>query len=157
MIVAASANNVIGANGGLPWYLPEDLKRFKEITMGKPMIMGRATWESIGKALPGRRSIVLTRQNAFVAEGAEVASTPEAALQLAGDADEVMIIGGGKVYEQFLPMTRRIYLTRVDADIAGDTFFPDLNPCDWRVLSSEHLPTDEERPYSVSFQVLERR
>ncbi|NIV17210.1 MAG: hypothetical protein GWN47_02110 [Woeseiaceae bacterium] len=156
MIVAASANNVIGEEGGLPWHLSEDLKRFKEITMGKPMIMGRATWESIGKALPGRRSIVLTRQADYEAEGAEVVNTPEAALELTGEADEVMIIGGGKVYEEFMPITERIYLTRVHAEIDGDTFFPELDEDEWRIVSSKPLPANDERPFSISFQTLER-
>ncbi len=156
MIVAASANNVIGADGGMPWHLPEDLRRFKEITMGKPMIMGRATYESIGLALPGRRSIVLSRQCDYKAEGADVVNTPDAALQLAGDGDEVMIIGGGKVYEQFLPMTDRIYLTRVHAELDGDVFFPEIDEKEWRVVSSESLPPSDARPFPISFQTLER-
>jgi dihydrofolate reductase len=156
MIVAASANNVIGAGGGLPWHLSEDLRRFKEITMGKPMIMGRATFESIGKALPGRRSIVMTRQADYAAEGVEIVNTPEAALDLAGDADEVMIIGGGTVYEKFLPMTDRIYLTRVHAEVDGDTFFPEIDENEWRIVSSTPLPPNDERPFSISFQTLER-
>ena len=156
MIVAASANNVIGADGGLPWHLSEDLRRFKEITMGKPMIMGRLTYETIGKALPGRRSIVLTRQANYQPAGVDVASTPEAALQLAGDVDEVMIIGGAKVYEKFLPMSERIYLTRVHAEVEGDTFFPEIREDEWRIVSSQPLPPSDERPFSISFQTLER-
>ncbi len=156
MIVAVSANNVIGANAGLPWRLQEDLRRFKEITMGKPMIMGRLTFESIGKALPGRRSIVITRQVDYQQEGIEVVATPDAALELAGDVDEVMIIGGGEVYEQFLPMTDRIYLTRVHAEFDGDTFFPEINEDEWWIVSSEPLPPNDERPFSISFQTLER-
>lgn len=156
MIVAASANNVIGADGGLPWRLAEDLRRFKEITMGKPMIMGRLTYETIGKALPGRRSIVLTRQANYQPAGVDVASTPEAALQLAGDVDEVMIIGGAKVYEKFLPMSERIYLTRVHAEVEGDTFFPEIREDEWRIVSSQPLPPSDERPFSISFQTLER-
>ncbi len=156
MIVAASANNIIGADGGMPWHLSEDLRRFKAITMGKPMIMGRATWESIGKALPGRRSIVLTRQSDYQAAGAEVAHTPDAALALAADAEEVMIIGGGKIYEQFLPMTDRIYLTRVHANIDGDTYFPEIDEDEWHIVSSTPLPPNDERPFSISFQTLER-
>jgi dihydrofolate reductase len=156
MIVAVSANNVIGANAGLPWRLQEDLRRFKEITMGKPMIMGRLTFESIGKALPGRRSIVITRQVDYQREGIEVVATPDAALELAGDVDEVTIIGGGEVYEQFLPMTDRIYLTRVHAEFDGDTFFPEINEDEWRIVSSEPLPPNDERPFSISFQTLER-
>lgn len=156
MIVAASANNVIGVDGGLPWRLSEDLRRFKEITLGKPMIMGRLTFESIGKALPGRRSIVITRQANYEAEGCDVVTTMDAALELASDADEVMIIGGGKVYEQLLPMTDRIYLTRVHADFDGDTFFPEIREDEWQIVSSEPLPSNDERPFSISFQTLER-
>ena len=156
MIVAASANNVIGADGGLPWRLSEDLRRFKEITMGKPMIMGRLTYETIGKALPGRRSIVLTRRADYQPAGVDVVFTPEAALQLAGDVDEVMIIGGGKVYEKFLPMSERIYLTRVHAEVKGDTFFPEIREDEWRIVSSQPLPPNDERPFSISFQTLER-
>ncbi len=156
MIVAASANNVIGVDGGLPWRLSEDLQRFKEITLGKPMIMGRLTFESIGKALPGRRSIVITRQANYEAEGCDVVTTMDAALELASDADEVMIIGGGKVYEQLLPMTDRIYLTRVHADFDGDTFFPEIREDEWQIVSSEPLPSNDERPFSISFQTLER-
>jgi len=156
MIVAASANNVIGADAGLPWRLPEDLRRFKEITMGKPMIMGRLTFETIGKVLPGRRSIVLTRQADYEQEGIDVVTTVKAALELAGDAEEVMIIGGGKVYEQFLPMTDRIYLTRVHEEFDGDTFFPEIDEDEWRIVSSEPMPPNDQRPFSISFQTLER-
>ena len=150
MIVAAAANNVIGADGGLPWRLSEDLRRFKEITMGKPMIMGRRTFESIGKALPGRRSIVITRQANYKAPGVEVVATPEAALELARHADEVMIIGGGKVYEHFLPMTDRIYLTRVHTEIEGDTFFPKIDEDQWRIVSSQPLPPSDELERAIT-------
>ena len=156
LVVAVSANNVIGADGGLPWRLSEDLRRFKDITMGKPMIMGRQTFESIGKALPGRRNIILSRQAAYEQVGCDVVNTPEEALRLAGGADEVMIIGGGKVYEEFLPMTDRIYMTRVHTDVDGDTFFPEINDDEWRIVSSHPLPPNDERPFSISFQVLER-
>lgn len=156
LVVAASANNVIGADGGLPWRLSEDLRRFKGITMGKPVVMGRLTFESIGKALPGRRNIVLTRQADYVAEGCDVVATPEAAVELAGDVDEVMIIGGGNVYEQMLPMTDRIYLTRVHTEVDGDTFFPKISEDEWRIVASEPLPPNDERPFSISFQTLER-
>ncbi len=156
MIVAVSANNVIGADGGLPWRLSEDLRRFKEITMGKPMIMGRQTFESIGNALPGRRSIILTRQTAYKQDGCDVVNTREAALELVADADEVMIIGGGELYEQFLPTTDRIYLTRVHTEVKGDTFFPEINEDEWCIVSSRPLPPNDERPFSISFQLLER-
>ncbi len=156
IIVAASTNNVIGVDGDLPWHLSEDLKKFKAITMGKPMIMGRATYESIGCALPGRRSIVLSRQEGFDAEGCDVVSSPTEALNVAGDVDEVMIIGGGKVYADFLPMTDRIYLTRVDATIEGDTLLPALAESEWELLESEHYPASEQREYGFRFEVWER-
>jgi dihydrofolate reductase len=156
IIVAASANNVIGADGGLPWYLPEDLRRFKKTTMGKPMIMGRATFESIGRALPGRRSIVLTRQRDFDAEGCEVVPTIDAALASAGNADEVMIIGGGEIYRQFLPMADRIYLTRVQAEINGDTSFPELDMSEWDVVAVEEYPAGDEREIGFDVETLER-
>jgi len=153
MIVAASANNVIGVDGDLPWHLSEDLKKFKAVTMGKPMIMGRATYESIGRALPGRRSIVLSRQPGFEAEGCDVVSSTAEALDIAGGVDEVMIIGGGKVYTDFLPMTDRIYLTRVDTTIEGDTWLPELAEDEWNLLESENYPASEERAYGFSFEV----
>ena len=124
--------------------------------MGKPMIMGRLTFESIGKALPGRHSIVITRQADYEAEGCDVVATADAALELAGGADEVIIIGGGKVYEQLLPLTDRIYLTRVHAEVDGDTFFPKINEDEWQIVSSEPSSPNDERPFSISFQTLER-
>ena len=156
IIVAASANNVIGVAGDLPWHVSEDLKRFKQITMGKPMIMGRLTYESIGRALPGRRSIILTRQKGYLAEGCEIAATPQQALQLAGDVEEAMVIGGGKIYEYMLPLTDRIYLTRVDAQIKGDAYFPELDENEWRSGETEEFPAKEGRPVGFSFNILER-
>jgi dihydrofolate reductase len=157
IIVAVSTNNVIGKDGGLPWRLPEDLKRFRQVTMGKPMIMGRATWDSIGRALPGRQSIVLTRQAAFTAGGCDIAATVEDALQLAAGADEVMVIGGGQIYRQFLPQSDRIYLTRVNATIEGDTFFPELDDRLWTVLGREDYPVSGEREHAFEILTLERR
>ena len=156
IIVAASANNVIGVDGGLPWRLPEDLRKFKEITMGKPMIMGRATYESIGRALPGRKSIVLTRQEGFEAAGCEVVTSVEDAVAAAGDAAEVMVIGGGEIYRQFLPTCDRIYLTRVQAEVAGDTRFPDLDMDEWAIITAEEYPAGNEREYGFTMEVLER-
>jgi len=157
IIVAASANNVIGKDGGLPWRLPEDLKRFKQITMGKPMIMGRATWDSIGRPLPGRQNIVLTRQPGFFAEGCDVANSPEVALRMAGDVDEIMIIGGGGIYRTFLPITNRIYFTRIDAELDGDTSFPELRDEDWVELSRESYPANADRQFPFDIVVLDRR
>jgi dihydrofolate reductase len=156
LIVAASINNVIGAKGELPWHLPEDLKRFREITMGKPMIMGRVTYESIGKALPGRTNIVLTRDADYRADGCETATRLDQALALAGETDEVMVIGGAFVYREFLPMADRIYLTRVRAHIDGDALFPELDPDEWTVTAKEDFPAGDDRDYGFSLKVLDR-
>jgi len=156
IIVAASTNNVIGRDGGLPWRLPEDLKRFKQITMGKPMIMGRATWDSIGRALPGRQNIVMTRQEAFAAEGCDVVLTIDEALDAAGDVEEVMIIGGGNLYEQFLPKTERLYFTRVHARIDGDTYFPEIDESEWELASEELFPVCTDREHAFDMLVLDR-
>jgi dihydrofolate reductase len=152
IIVAASTDNVIGKDGGLPWHLPEDLRRFKTLTMGKPMIMGRATWDSIGRALPGRQSIVLSRQSGFEAEGCDVVASVEEAIAAAGDASEIMIIGGSDLYQQFLPRTDRVYLTRVHTSIEGDTFFPELSENEWIVVAKESYPPGPER--DIAFDIL---
>jgi dihydrofolate reductase len=156
IIVAVSTNNVIGRAGGLPWHLREDLQRFKKLTMGKPMIMGRGTWDSIGRPLPGRRSIVLTRQKNFAAAGCEVAHSPQQALEIVADAEEIMIIGGGAIYAQMLAMTNRIYLTRVHDNVDGDTFFPALARHEWRKVAVEDFPAGEGRPLGFTFEDLER-
>jgi len=157
IVVAHSANKVIGKDGGLPWHLSEDLKRFKAITMGKPIIMGRRTCESIGRALPGRQNIVITHQADFIAEGCDVVSGINEALQIAGDADEVMIIGGGNIYAQFLPTTTRIYRTRIEATIDGDTFFPELDAADWQLVESESFARNSDRELEFVCEVLDRR
>jgi len=156
IIVAASANNVIGVAGVLPWRLPEDLRRFKAVTMGKPMIMGRATFESIGRTLPGRRSIVLTRQPGYQAKGCDIVVSIEEALASAGDVEEVMVIGGGEIYRQFLPLADRIYLTQVRAETEGDTLFPELDMSDWKVISVEEFPAGDEREFGFDVETLER-
>lgn len=156
MVVAASTNSVIGRGGELPWHISEDLKHFKSVTMGHPIIMGRLTWESIGRPLPGRQNIVISTRADFQAEGCTVVSSPAEALRAAGDADEVMVIGGGQIYELFMPVAERIYMTRVDAEIDGDTFFPVLDPDEWRVVASESYSAGEGREYGFSFQTLER-
>ena len=124
--------------------------------MGKPMLMGRLTYDSIGKALPGRRSIILTRQTDFQAEGCEVVATPNAAIAAAGDVEELMIIGGGNIYAQLLPLSDRIYLTRVHTNIDGDTYFPEINPAEWQSISAESFPVTADRQYSFTFETLER-
>jgi dihydrofolate reductase len=156
LIVAASTNNVIGAGGDLPWRLSADLKRFKALTMGKPIVMGRKTYESIGRPLPGRQNIVITRQEDFVAEGCDVVASPEAAIAAAGEADEVMIIGGSHIYAAFLPVADRIYLTRVHADVAGDAHLPAINDREWRSEVAESLGADDCNQYATDFVVLDR-
>jgi dihydrofolate reductase len=156
-VVAVARNGVIGREGGLPWHVSSDLKRFKEITLGKPVIMGRKTWESLPrKPLPGRRNIVLTRQHGFTATGAEVAQTPEDALKLVGDAPEVMVIGGGEVYRLFWPHVGRIYLTEVDLAVEGDTHFPVLDPAEWREVARETHAKGERDSAGFTLRTLDR-
>jgi dihydrofolate reductase len=157
LVVAMARNRVIGRDNGLPWRLSEDLKRFKATTLGKHLLMGRKTFESIGKPLPGRRNIVLTRDRDWRAEGVEVVRSVEEALQLAGAAPELAVIGGAEVYRLVLPMTDRIHLTRVEADVAGDTVFPELNPWQWSEIHCGEHPADERNQYAVTFLRLERR
>ena len=156
IVVAVARNGVIGRENRLPWRLPADLRHFKQVTMGKPMIMGRRTWESLPGLLPGRRHIVLSRDPGYLAEGAEVATSLEQALELAGDAAEVMIIGGARLYEQALPLAERLYLTEVDAEIEGDAHFPEFDSSRWREIAVSEHPADERNEYSCCFRVLER-
>jgi dihydrofolate reductase len=156
IIVAASTNNVIGMDGGLPWRLPEDLRRFRQLTIGKPIVMGRVTHESIGRKLPDRTNIVLTSDPYYPAPGCLVATRIDQALAYAGDAEEVMVIGGGRVYEIFLPMSDRIYLTRIRAVVDGDAYFPDIDRDEWTVRSKEDFPVSDDRDYGFSIQVLDR-
>lgn len=156
LIVAASTNNVIGVRGELPWRLSSDLKRFKALTMGKPIVMGRLTHESIGRPLPGRQNIVITRQTGYEASGCDVVPSIAAAIEAAGDAEEIMIIGGSHIYQEFLPLADRIYLTRVQADIEGDVFLPELIAEEWREIAREQCAADDTNDYDVVFATLER-
>lgn len=156
IIVAAATNRVIGLRGELPWHLPDDLRRFRRLTTGKPVIMGRLTHESIGRPLPERRNIVISRQPELRAPGCEVVSSPAAALEAAAGSDEIMVIGGGRIYQQLLPLTDRIYLTRVHANPEGDAFFPKLATGEWRTVTIEHFPPGEARPFGYSFEIIER-
>ncbi|MDJ0701133.1 MAG: dihydrofolate reductase [Woeseiaceae bacterium] len=155
LIVAASENNVIGRDGNLPWKLPDDLKHFKQVTMGKPVVMGRKTWESLRRPLPGRQNVVITRQRDYSAEGCDVVSYPAAALQATSATDDIMIIGGGRVYEQFMRRAGRIYLTRVHTTIEGDAYFPKLDD-EWERVSDEHHAADDRHEYGFTFEVWER-
>ena len=154
-VVAFDRNKVIGKDGGLPWRLPDDMRHVREITTGKPLIMGRRTYASIGRPLSGRTNIVLTHDPAFHQEGVLTARTPEEALALAGDVPEVIVFGGAEVFRQFLPIADRIYLTQVDADVGGDTYF-DFGGTDWRVIENTPHPADERHPYPFSFLTLDR-
>ena len=157
LVVAASSNNVIGSEGRLPWHLPDDLGHFKRLTTGKPVIMGRRTFESIGRPLPGRRNIVMTRRADYIAQACEVVSSVHEALELVHGADEVMIIGGGQVYRDFLPYADRIYLTRVRADVEGDTYFPEIDETGWQLVTSEHHAADNRHAYAFDLLAFERR
>jgi dihydrofolate reductase len=156
LIVAASTNNAIGIGGDLPWRLSDDLKRFKAVTMGKPIIMGRKTWDSIGRPLPGRQNIVVTRQPEFSAEGCDVVASVAEAVAIAGDVDEVMVIGGSQIYELALPSADRIYLTRVHAEVEGDAFFPDVDESRWRLISDERHAADERNEFNFSSRIYDR-
>lgn len=155
LILAKSKNNVIGRNNQLPWHLPADLKHFKALTMGKPIIMGRKTYESIGKALPGRRNIIISHQKNLKIENGEVFSSIEAALSALKTASEVMIIGGANLYQQFIDRAESIYMTVIDAEFEGDTFFPPLLP-QWKLLAEEKFLADDKNRYGYCFQVWER-
>jgi dihydrofolate reductase len=158
LVAAVADNGVIGADGGMPWHLPADLAHFKRLTMGKPVLMGRLTWESIGKPLPGRRNLVLTRDPHWRAQGAERVSSMRSAIVAAGQhgATELMVIGGAEVYRQALPHAQRIYLTRVHAEPWGDTLFPELEPDQWREVARREQMSDQCNPWDLSFVVLER-
>ncbi|MGD2081796.1 MAG: dihydrofolate reductase [Chromatiales bacterium] len=156
LVVAVAENGVIGRAGRLPWHLPADLRHFKTLTMGKPLLMGRRTWESLPGVLPGRRHIVLTRTPGYRAPGCAVVHSMVEALASAGDVAELMVIGGAGLFAETLPLARRIYLTRVHAAPQGDTFFPPFDPGQWREIERLHRPADEKNPYACTFTTLER-
>lgn len=154
-IVATDNKSVIGKKGGIPWYLPADLAHFKTITMGHPIIMGRKTHESIGKALPGRYNIVITNDRNYSAEGCEVVGSLSEALSLVKGEDEAFIIGGQSIYEVAMPQIDRIYLTKVDADIPGDRYFK-YDPAQWQEEAAEKHKKDDKNRYDYIFTVLKR-
>jgi len=156
IIVAADEHGGIGRAGGLPWHLPDDLKRFKSLTMGKPIVMGRKTWESIGRPLPGRHNIVITRQPGLAIDGAEVCDSLEAAVQAAGDVPELCVIGGAEIYAQTLPRAEVIHLTRVHTSAATDTFFPVIDAGEWEEIAREDRAADERHAHAFSFLTLRR-
>ncbi|MCU0488360.1 MAG: dihydrofolate reductase [Anaerolineales bacterium] len=159
IIVAMDEQRGIGKASGLPWRLSADLKRFKTLTMGHTLIMGRKTYQSIGRPLPGRKMIVVTRSRNFQAEGCQVAYSVEEALKLARQdgESEAFITGGGEIYRQALPMAERIYLTEVQAHLECDTFFPEFDRAGWQVSQESSQPADERNDYPTVFQVLNRQ
>jgi len=162
VIVAVAENGVIGSNNSLPWHLPEDLKYFRRVTMGKPIIMGRRTFESIGRPLPGRANIVVSGNPHFSAPGVELAGSLDEALDLAADiargdgVDELVVIGGAQLYALAIPRADRLYLTRVHAEVAGDTLLPEIHWPDWRESSRECHVASGNNPYDYSFVVYDR-
>ncbi len=156
LVVAMAEDRVIGVDNGLPWRLPDDLKRFKAVTLGKPVLMGRRTFESIGRPLPGRLNLVLTRNPRFHVEGVVTVTDWAAALQAAGDVPELMVIGGAELYSMALPVAQRIYLTDVHASVRGDARFPPFAPQEWREIEREEHAADERHAFAMTFRVLER-
>ncbi len=162
LIAAVSDNGVIGRDNKLPWYIPGDLRYFKQVTLGKPVVMGRKTWESMNRALPGRTNIVITRQPDYLAEGARVVPDLAGGIELAESValidgvDEIMIIGGAEIYRLALPLADRLYLTEVHAEVEGDTFFPDWDRAAWREASRERHEAPGTDSYRYSFAVYER-
>lgn len=161
-IAALTRNRVIGQGNGLPWRLPGDLKFFKATTLGKPVVMGRKTFQSIGRPLPGRPNIVVTRDPGFVAEGVHIARDIDTALDLAATlarasgAEEVMVIGGAEIYAQALPRLDRLYLTRIDAELEGDAHFPEIEPRAWREAARSNPVLDETSGLTYCFTTLHR-
>jgi dihydrofolate reductase len=158
MIAAMADNRVIGIDNRLPWKLPADMQWFRKHTLGKPIVMGRKTWESLSGPLPKRLNIVLTRDTSYQADGAVVVHDVDTALEMAArQADEVMIIGGASFYAEMLPRTRRLYLTYIHANVEGDAWFPDIDMAQWREVEREDHSQDENNPHDYSFVILERR
>lgn len=162
MMAAKASNNVIGRDNKLPWYLPNDLKYFKQVTLGKPIVMGRNTWESLKGPLPGRTNIVISRQADYVAQGAKVVGTLDEALELAGHVahidgqDELVVIGGAQIYALALPRAERLYLTEVHAEVPGDTYFPELDAAQWQEIGRDDFQAEGPNPYDYSFVVYQR-
>ena len=157
LVVAVARNGVIGRDNKLPWRLPDEIAYFKRVTMGHPIVMGRRTWESIGKPLPGRMNIVVTRQGDYQAPGCTVVHSLDEAWKAAGDADEVCVIGGTTLFEESLPIADRIHYTEVEAYVEGDTFFPPFDRSQWQEREVERHPADERHPYPYRILVLDRR
>ena len=157
LIVATDDGGGIGLRGGLPWHLPDDLRRFKALTLGKPVVMGRRTWDSIGRPLPGRLNIVVSRDPRLAIQGATVVGTLEAALAAAGGVPEVCVIGGAEIYRLALPLADTVHLTEVHANVGADTHFPSLDPAQWVEVARERRAADERHAHAMSYVTLRRR
>ncbi|WEM42022.1 type 3 dihydrofolate reductase [Photobacterium sp. DA100] len=155
MVAAMAKARIIGKDNAMPWHLPADFAWFKKVTMGKPVVMGRKTFESIGRPLPGRHNIVISRNAGYQAEGITVVADIEAAKQAAGNVDELMVIGGGSIYAACLAEADRLYLTFIDLEVEGDTQFPDWGE-NWREVHSESYAADEKNAHDMRFVILER-
>ncbi|SKB99153.1 dihydrofolate reductase [Sphingobacterium nematocida] len=156
LVVAAAENNTIGKDNQMPWHLPNDFKYFKKSTLGHSIVMGRKTFESIGKPLPERRNIVLTRDQRYTNPDVDVANSLTEVLTYCRDENEIFIIGGADIFKQALPLAQKVLLTRVHAEIAGDTFFPELSASEWRLISQDKHSKDEKHAYDYTFEVWER-
>lgn len=157
LIVAYARNGVIGKDGKLPWYLPEDWRHFKRTTLGKPVIMGRKTWESLGRALPGRLNVVVTRDPAYVAPGATVVHSIDEAMQVVRDAPVAFIMGGAQLYAETLPQVQVAHVTVLNADFEGDAFFKPIEDDEWVLADEESFPATVSHPFSYSFRRYERK
>jgi len=157
LVVAQAQNGVIGYQNKLPWHLPADLKHFKNVTMGKPIIMGRKTFESIGKPLPGRTNVIITRDHHYHAEGILVCHSLDEVFAKLNLEPELMVIGGAEIFKQALPLVNRIYLTQIEASFTGDAFMPDLDTANWQEISREDHLADQQNPYPYSFITLIRK
>lgn len=158
LIAALARNRVIGRDNRLPWRLPADLRRFKELTMGHTLLVGRKTFESIGRPLPGRKMLVVSRREGYAPEGVRVARSVQEALDLAreGGETELFVGGGAEIYRQTLPVADRLHLTRIEEDVPGDAYFPELDETEWRLVDREDHGPSEEVPFAWSFQIYER-
>jgi len=156
LVAAMDRNRVIGADGAMPWYLPNDLRWFKSVTLGKPVVMGRGTWEAIGRALPGRTNVVVTRRSDLQAPGATVVHSLEAALETVRDDAEIMIIGGAQLFQQTIHFADRLYLTVIDAAFDGDVWFPLFDTSEWRETHRADQAADAHNPYDHAFLIWER-
>lgn len=158
MIVAHAGNRIIGKDNDMPWHLPADLAYFKKTTLGKPIIMGRKTYESIGRPLPGRKNIVISRDKNYQAQGIETVTSVEDALALVQDVEEIMVIGGGAIYQHCMPAATRLYITHIEADVDGDTHFPSYDTTnEWQLVSSDKREKDDKNAYDLNFCVYERK